>query len=434
MRHSNQVVSFIDTSISAAKPKDGKRTEYRLKATRGNIMEHLVLEVLPPAGRATKQRRVWRVHYDWRENGRRIRRKIKIGDTHSALSSIEARWREIKTAVDSGLDWQAEEERRRLTEEADKQKAYTFTDLANAYMERHSKLRKRTWRDDASKLNAHVLPRIGALRVENIAKRDIIAVINHIEIERRAPVQADRTAALLSSIFNWGRDEDLVEHNPADRIRKRSIRKRRTRLFTHKEVKALWQWCKQPGSSTQMRARIIILLAILLGQRRNQIAAAKRVELIGLGTDRPAWHIPHARNKNKDDLHVVPLPPLAEKLFVDAISSAGGSAFVFPSSSKLGVSLHAETVTDELAVARGELDIAASESGEEVVLHSLRHMFKTEMKRLGVASEVRRRIQSHRSKAATSDMDEWYDHADNYDVDRAALEAWQHRLEEILAI
>ena len=45
MKHSDQVVSFIETSINSAKLKEGKRTEYRLKTTRGNVMEHLVLEV-----------------------------------------------------------------------------------------------------------------------------------------------------------------------------------------------------------------------------------------------------------------------------------------------------------------------------------------------------------------------------------------------------
>ena len=54
------------------------------------------------------------------------------------------------------------------------------------------------------------------------------------------------------------------------------------------------------------------------------------------------------------------------------------------------------------------------------------------MKRLDIPVEVRRRIQSHRSRAATSDMDEWYDHADNYEADRSALEHWERRLFEIL--
>lgn len=57
-------------------------------------------------------------------------------------------------------------------------------------------------------------------------------------------------------------------------------------------------------------------------------------------------------------------------------------------------------------------------------------MVKKEMKSLGIPGEVRKSIQSHRSKAATSDMDEWYDHADNSDADREALEAWEAQLFE----
>jgi integrase len=428
MKHSDQIVSFIETSVNAAKPKDGKRTEYRVRTTRGNVMEHLVLEVAPPSGPATRPRRIWRFHYDHRQAGQRLRRKIKIGDTSSSLSEVDARWREIKSVVDSGRDWHAEQEKLRIEAELAPQEAYTFGDLANNYLECYAKAAKRTWRDDANKLNCYVLPRIGATKVEDLTKRDIIAIIDHIANERKAPVQADRTKALLSSIFNWGRDEALVQHNPADRIRKRSTRKRRTRLFTHEELKAIWEWCGRAGLPGQSQARTVIKLAILLGQRRNQIAAARKSELIGLGTGRAAWHIPHARNKNKEDLHVVPLPPLAERLFADAITASGDSPFVFPSWAKPGVSLHADTVTDELAIARRALNIAPSDSGEEAVLHGLRHMFKTEMKNLHIEAEVRRRIQSHRSKAATSDMDDWYDHADYYDADRAALEAWENRL------
>jgi hypothetical protein len=177
----------------------------------------------------------------------------------------------------------------------------------------------------------------------------------------------------------------------------------------------------------------VIKLAVLLGQRRNQISAARRLELIGLGAAKPALHIPHARNKNKDNLHVVPLPPLAEKLFADAIKAAGDSPFVFPSATKPGVPLHADTVTDELSLARRALNIAPSDTGEEVVLHGLRHLFKTELGRLRVHKEVRRRIQSHRSKASASDMDEWYDHADNYDEVYDALKRWEHRLREIIS-
>ncbi len=55
------------------------------------------------------------------------------------------------------------------------------------------------------------------------------------------------------------------------------------------------------------------------------------------------------------------------------------------------------------------------------------HLVKSELKALGIPAEVRKRIQSHRSKTATSDMDDWYDHADHYDEDYAALALWEKR-------
>ncbi len=143
---------------------------------------------------------------------------------------------------------------------------------------------------------------------------------------------------------------------------------------------------------TQRRCRIIIRLAILLGQRRNQIAAAKKSELIALGASKPAFHIPHARNKNKDDLHVVPLPKLAEALFLDSLEISGNGDFVFPSEVKPDAPLHADTVTGEIAIARKELRITPAESGEEAALHGLRHLVKTGMKGLGIQAEVRKRI------------------------------------------
>lgn len=123
MKHSVNLVTFIETSVNAAKLRQGKRAEYRLKEPpHGNVMEHLVPEVLPPLGKSERPRRVWRVHYDCQIDGRRVRRKIKIGDTNSTLSAIKGRWREIKSAVDEGRDWYFEKELRRKLEEAPPQR------------------------------------------------------------------------------------------------------------------------------------------------------------------------------------------------------------------------------------------------------------------------------------------------------------------------
>jgi integrase len=410
-----------DREVQAAKAIDGKpTTDFLVKGAPG-----LRLRVMKSGFKS------WSLIYT--RNGDGKRRRVSLGEYPAmGLKDAKQAAQRLRLEASDGGDPAT----RNKGQAPGNDTPLTFAGLAEAYMQKHAKPSKRTWRDDANKLASHILPRIGATPANEVTKRDVIGIIDYIATERGAPVQADRTAALISSIFNWSRDEDLVQNNPADRIRKRSVRKRRTRLLSHDELRALWAWCEQPGSETERRCRIVIRLAILLGQRRNQIASARKIELIGLGSGKPAFHIPHARNKNKDDLHVVPLPAMAEKLFKEALAMSGDSAFVFPSEVKpldgKAIALHPDTVTDEIAIARKELKFAPTNSGEEAVLHGLRHLVKTELKRLGIPADVRRRIQSHRSKTSTTDMDEWYDHADYYDADREALDAWEGRLLSIV--
>jgi site-specific recombinase XerD len=407
-----------DRELQTAKASKGKPTDFAIRAAPG-----LRLRVMDTGTRT------WSLIYQ-RNDGKK--RRVRIGQ-YPDMGLKDAKLEAQRLRVEAGDGGDPASATQRQIALDSEQAPLTFKDLANDYLEKYAKPSKRTWRDDNNKLEAYIFPRIGATAASEVTKRDIIHIIDHIAA-RGALVQADRTKALISSIFNWGRDEDLVQHNPADRIRKRSQRKRRTRLFSHEELRKLWHWCQQPGSPTQTQARVVIQLAILLGQRRNQIAAAGKVELIGLGSERAAFHIPHARLKNKDDLHIVPLPPLAEKLFAKAIEDAGESPFVFPSTSKQGVSLHADTVSNELAKARKALGIMPSDSGEKAVLHGLRHLVKTELRELGIPADVRRRIQSHRAKSSTSDMDEWYSHADDYPADKKALELWEKRLLSIVQI
>jgi hypothetical protein len=161
MRKTGQVITFIDTAVNAAKPLDNRHTEFRLRDTKGNAMERLVLEVLPPIQAGQKPKRAWRVHYDVQEGDKRVRRKIKIGDGQTALAQIRERWKDIKNAVDEKRDWIKEQENDRRRAEHEQRTAFTFSNLASAYMTRHSKLRKRSWREDERKLEGNILPAIG---------------------------------------------------------------------------------------------------------------------------------------------------------------------------------------------------------------------------------------------------------------------------------
>jgi hypothetical protein len=47
MKPSERVITFIDSSVNAAKPRHGKRTEYRVQDTRKQMMPGLILDVMP---------------------------------------------------------------------------------------------------------------------------------------------------------------------------------------------------------------------------------------------------------------------------------------------------------------------------------------------------------------------------------------------------
>lgn len=54
MRHTAQTVKLINSAIKAAKTRLGRRTEYRLKDPRGNLLYGLVLNVLPSGYRSLR--------------------------------------------------------------------------------------------------------------------------------------------------------------------------------------------------------------------------------------------------------------------------------------------------------------------------------------------------------------------------------------------
>jgi len=97
---SERVLPAKDRSVSAA-PFYGnaKEAEYRIEGNPG-----LVLIVLPPDARG-RSRRVWRCYYSRTVDGRRLRRKVRLGTYPSTgLADARARAAKIMSDVDQGGD------------------------------------------------------------------------------------------------------------------------------------------------------------------------------------------------------------------------------------------------------------------------------------------------------------------------------------------
>ncbi|MEI2767323.1 MAG: Arm DNA-binding domain-containing protein [Nitrosomonas sp.] len=78
----------------------------------------------------------------------------------------------------------------------------TFGNLFSEYLERHSKLNKRTWREDESKYKTYLERPLGKKKLSAIDRRDIALIHSGITKDGH-DITANRVLALTSSIFGW---------------------------------------------------------------------------------------------------------------------------------------------------------------------------------------------------------------------------------------
>jgi DNA-binding LytR/AlgR family response regulator len=156
------------------------------------------------------------------------RRRVKLGvyprlSLHAARKAASAALR----SVDGGGDPQAEKLAAKAAAVAEKAAAErakrdSIEALTADYIERHAKPRKRTWAADAHKVNRVIIPAWRGRPVSTITRRDCRELVQAIA-DRGAPIQANRVAALLSRLFRYAVDQELVEHNVAAKLPKPGV-------------------------------------------------------------------------------------------------------------------------------------------------------------------------------------------------------------------
>ena len=129
------------------------------------------------------------------------------------------------------------EKKRRDRDEAS---ARTFQALAERYMAEHARRHKRTAEADLRNFNLHVLPLWRKRPFDGIGRSDVIALCEGI-VAKGSPIQANRVQALLSKIFSFALDTELVTANPCARLRKRSKETRATWVLSDGELRLFWR-------------------------------------------------------------------------------------------------------------------------------------------------------------------------------------------------
>jgi integrase len=247
--------------------------------------------------------RVWSIRY---RNKLGEQRRFRLGE-YPRMSLAAARLtakRELRN-VDLSIDPQAE--RQDARQAAKLAKANSIEKLCEAYIERHAKPKKRTWRDDASKIRRELLPRWKGRPVTSITRRDCRELVQAIA-DRGASIYANRTAALMSRIFRLAVDDEIIAANPAAHLPKPGVEaqsrpegEREPKPYTDEEIRTLWAATADLAPSL----RAIYRLGLVTGQRPTEIAGMEWSELNGSW-----WTIPWRRTKNSRE-HRVFLSSLA---------------------------------------------------------------------------------------------------------------------------
>jgi integrase len=351
--------------------------------------------VLQPSGA-----RSWAVRY--RHRG--APRKLTIGPW-PAIDLATARDLGAKALrrVAEGDDPAAEKTARRAGT------ADTVEHVLADYIARHVR-RKRTGHEIERMLRRDVEWRWRGRKIQDITRRDVIALADAIEA-RGAPIMANRTFEAVRTFFNWCRAKDIIAGpSPCEGVKPPGDERHRDRVLTDDELRLIWSACDVVKWPYGPQVRLLILT----GCRRTEIADLRWSEVDVEGR---MLRLPRERVKN-DRAHEVPLNTPALAVLGRIPNSR--SDFVFPSETSAS-----SASSFSRAKRRFDAAILAATGGAipHWTFHDIRRTVASGMARLGINLPVIEKCLNHQGGSFGGIVGIYQRHSFT-DEKRAALEAW----------
>jgi integrase len=390
------VVNFTDRFLRTLKP-GALAVEWFDEDTRGLSLK------LNPGGAAT-----WYFNYTRRADA--MRRRVQLGKL-SALGLKDARLRATKMAglVADGRDPAGDRRAER--------DALTVADLVDQFFDQYAK-EKRTGKRQHQMLVKDVLPILGRSKAGAVTRRDIGRITDRMT-GRGVTIGASRTFEIVRKMFNWALEKGLIEQNPCLGMKKPFQTRRRERVLSTDEIRAVWNGLADASISRD--GQHVLKLCLITGQRLGEVAGMSRDEF---NFETKIWTIPSWRSKN-GHAHRVPLTDMAFEIIEQALARAS-TEFLFPGYGK-DDALKSSSVGKAVRRCSGELGV------EHWTCHDLRRTAATCMADLGVAPHVIGHVLNHRTVTKASVTDQVYNRY-SYDREkRAALELWSTQLALIIS-
>ncbi|MEM6454486.1 MAG: tyrosine-type recombinase/integrase [Acidobacteriota bacterium] len=251
-----------------------------------------------------------------------------------------------------------------------------FRDLAQRWMSEHCERRCRPLTIVARRctLNRHLLPAFGDIPADALSRAQVKALAYGLADEM--PTRANSLVELVSTIYNWALAEELVDRNPAARIRPPGITRPRDRVLSDAELAAIY---RAFGAETTV-VGIYLQIVLLTGSRPGELRSARWSDLDGHWLHRSADEM-KAGNK-----HAFYLAPRAKRLVDFLATIAPHPTYIFPG--KAGRS-HMRTYQKTADRIRRQLGLP------HWTPHDLRRTFRTRGRQIGIPVDALEAVMAH---------------------------------------
>jgi integrase len=208
----------------------------------------------------------------------------------------------------------------------------SFSTLADLYIEKHAKRKKRSWREDARLVRSE-LEAWKDRPAASIRRADVRELLEAI-VGRGSPVTANRVLALVRKILNFAIDQEWVEANVAAKMARPAAEQSRDRVLTADEIRSVWTWLDREletdaGEQATRELQLnqdVLQLRLITAQRGGEVIDMRwqDVDLVDAW-----WTIPAERAKNGLP-HRVPLSAMAATIIAARLATANAKAvYVF---------------------------------------------------------------------------------------------------------
>jgi integrase len=449
-------IAFTDRTLKALKaaPK-GERYEKAdavIRAGRGHPFRVRVGDKIDPSREGNYAGRITFVllaRYPGSPNP--TRREIGVYPT-TTLEKGRAKAREWLELIGRGIDPKALEEDAKAAEA--RRRESTVAAAVETWIKAvvvgadETRPKQRNGSKVARETRREIVGRWGRRPLQDIAKRDVIALVNDLAA-RGTPAMARNVLGHAKAFFSWCEAVDPDFTSPAATVRPRALLGKkpiRTRVLEDNEIFALWRASGRLGFPFGPMFRLLTVS----GQRREEVAAARwrefHPELVRLlrrdgpvdwskvPADVKIWTVGADRFKS-DAPQMVPLSDTAcavlstlpffakgDHLFSTTLGAKPVSGF-----SKAKSRLDRAMLRTLRALARKNGDDPTAVELQPFVNHDIRRTVRTRLSALKVRREVAEMVIGHGKEG----LDRVYNQHEFADEMREALALWAGKLREI---